>query len=240
MVSSLGTAKRAYATSLQAVGRGLTRSGLIDEDAPSLDARWRHWAYSLTKVHDSMAMARLDVPWWTYDAIGAIDAWLGRRRQPARAFEYGSGASTVWLSRRCAEVHSVEHHRGFGEMMQAEVAALPHVSLSVVEPVPSSRPVVASSKEDHAGLDFAGYVGAIDTVPGEFDIVVIDGRARETCLTAARDRLAPDGIVVFDNSRRHRYRIAIAASGLDEVVYKGLTPTLPYPEQTSVLRAPGR
>lgn len=236
MPSSLGTAKRAYATSLQAVGRGLTRTGLIDDDAPSFDARWRHWAYSLTKVHDSRAMARLDVPWWTYGAIGAIDTWLARRPQPVRAFEYGSGASTVWLSRRCAEVHSVEHHRGFGEMMQAEVAALPHVSLSVIEPTPSSSPVIPSAKEDHAGLDFAAYVGRIDEVPGEFDIVVIDGRAREACLMAARDRLAPGGIVVFDNSRRRRYRIAIAASGLDEVVYKGLTPTLPYPEQTSVLR----
>ena len=238
VASSFGTAKRAYATSLQAVGRGLSRSGLLEDEAPAFDARWRHWAYSLTKVHDSMAMAQLDVPWWTYDAIGAIDAWLARRSRPVRAFEYGSGASTVWLARRCAEVFSVEHHRGFGEMMQAEVAHLPHVSLSVVEPVPSERPVVPSAKEDHGGLDFADYVGAIDRVDGAFDIVVVDGRAREACMMAGRDRLAPGGIIVFDNSRRRRYRVAIATSGLDEIVYRGLTPTLPYPEQTSVLRRP--
>jgi len=237
--SSLGTAKRAYATSMQAVGRGLTRTGLLDETkAPPFDNRWRHWAYSLTRVHDSLAMAQLDVPWWTYDAIGAIDAWLLRRDQPIRAFEYGSGASTLWLSRRCAEVHSVEHHRGFGQMMQAEVAPLPHVSLTIVEPVPSSRPSIPSAKEDHAGLDFANYVAAMDAVPGEFDLVVVDGRAREACMMAARDRLAPGGIIVFDNSWRRRYRIAIGASGLDEVSYRGLTPTLPYPEQTSVLSRP--
>jgi len=237
--SAYGTAKRAYATSLQAVGRGLTRTGLIDErEAPPFDDRWRHWAYSLTKVHDSLAMARLDVPWWSYDAIGAIDAWLVRRTGATRVFEYGSGASTLWLARRATEVHSVEHHRRFGEMMQAEVAVLDNVSLSIVEPVPHLRPVVPSAKEGHQGLDFAAYVGAIGAVDGQFDLVVIDGRAREACLMAAKERLAPGGIVVFDNSRRRRYRDAIAASGLDEVVYKGLTPTLPYPEQTSVLRRP--
>lgn len=236
--SAVATAKRAYATSLQAVGRGLTRTGLIDESAPPLDDRWRHWAHSLTKVHDSLAMARLDVPWWTYDAIGAIDAWLERRPGATRVFEYGSGASTLWLSRRATEVHSVEHHRGFGEMMQGELAALDHVSLTIVEPVPSTRPAVPSAKEGHEGLDFADYVAAIDAVDGELDLVVVDGRAREACLVAAVERLAPDGIVVFDNSRRRRYRDAIALSGLDEVVYKGLTPTLPYPEQTSVLRRP--
>lgn len=238
MASSLASAKRAYATSLQAVGRGLSRTGLVDEAAPDVDSRWRHWAHSLTRVHDSLAMARLDVPWWTYDAIEAIDAWLTRRTEPVRAFEYGSGASTLWLARRCAEVVSVEHHRGFGEMMRAEVAPLDHVRLTVVEPVPSATPRVPSAKEDHEGLDFADYVGSIDTVPGEFDLVVVDGRAREACLMAAEERLAPDGIIVFDNSRRRRYRVAIAASGLDEVIYKGLTPTLPYPEQTSVLRRP--
>jgi hypothetical protein len=236
--SAVATAKRAYATSLQAVGRGLSRTGVLDDEAPAFDARWRHWAYSLTKVHDSLAMARLDVPWWTYDAIRAIDAWLVRRSGATRVFEYGSGASTLWLARRATEVHSVEHHRGFGEMMQDEVAALDHVRLSIVEPVPSTRPAVPSAKEAHHGLDFADYVAAMDAVDGEFDLVVVDGRAREACLMAARDRLAPGGIVVFDNSRRRRYRIAIAASGLDEVIYRGLTPTLPYPEQTSVLWRP--
>ena len=39
-------------------------------------------------------------------------------------------------------------------------------------------------------------------------------------------------------TRRQRYRVAIAGSGLRERVFRGLTPTLPYPEQTSVLTRP--
>lgn len=66
---------------------------------------------------------------------------------------------------------------------------------------------------------------------------MIDGRAREACLKATRGHLAEGGIVVFDNTRRRRYRAAIAASGMTERRLPGLTPTLPYPDQTSILSA---
>lgn len=237
--SPLHTVKRAYATTAQAAGRGLTRLGVLGEEAPPIERRARHWAYSLTKVHNSLAIAALDVPWWTYDAIDAVTSWFADRDgSPVRVFEYGSGASTLWLARRASEVHSVEHHRGFGEMMATELHQFDHVTLRIVEPVPSERPRVASAKEGHQGLDFADYVAAIEAVPGDFDLVVVDGRAREACLAAAQSRLAPGGIVVFDNSRRRRYREAILASGMLEQRFSGLTPTLPYPEQTSVLRTP--
>ena len=226
--------KSAYVGSMRSVRQGLNRLG-ADGGRVLPDRRWRHWAYSLTIVHDSRAMAALDVPWWTYRAMEAVDEWLSARSQPARVFEYGSGASTVWLARRSGEVHSVEHNRGFAGLMQPELVPHPNASVRVVEAVPSARPVVSSRKEGHAGLDFAEYVAAIDAVPGSFDLVVIDGRAREACLAAAISRLAGDGVIVFDNSRRRRYRAAIAESGLQERPLRGLTPTLPYPEQTSLL-----
>ena len=236
--SPLHAVKRAYATAARAAGRGLTRLGVLGEDPPPIERRARHWAYSLTRVHDSLALAALDVPWWTYDAIAAVTSWFADRHgTPARVFEYGSGASTLWLARRASEVHSVEHHRGFGEMMATELAQFDHVTLRVVEPAVSDRPVVASAKEGHQGLDFAEYVAAINSVEGDFDLVVVDGRARQACLRAAQRRLAPGGIVVFDNSRRRRYREAIRVSGMLERPFPGLTPTLPYPEQTSLLRA---
>ena len=236
--SPLHTVKRAYAATAQAAGRGLTRLGVLGEDPPPIERRARHWAYSLTRVHDSLALAALDVPWWTYDAIAAVTSWFADRHgSPARVFEYGSGASTLWLARRASEVHSVEHHRGFGEMMATELAQFDHVTLRVIEPAASERPVVASAKEGHRGLDFAELRRRHQLVDGDFDLVVVDGRAREACLRAAQRRLAPGGIVVFDNSRRRRYREAIRASGMLERRFPGLTPTLPYPEQTSILRA---
>ena len=228
-------AKAGYTATLQGAGRALDRAGLLPAAPPDRAHRTRHWVYSLTRVHDSTALADLDVPWWTYRATDAVEAWLAARPRPVRVFEYGSGASTVWLGRRANEVHSVEHDRAFAALFAPRLAGYAHIELRVVEPVAADRPVVASAKEGYAGFDFADYVAAIDDVSGEFDVVVVDGRARAECLHRAVPRLRPGGIVVFDNSRRARYRPAIAASGLIEERLRGLTPTLPYPEQTSLL-----
>lgn len=235
--SAVAPLKRAYAAAAQAVGRVLARVGVLPDEPPSRDHRLRHWAYSLTRAHDSLGIAALDVPWWTYRAIDEVETWLAAQREPVRAFEWGSGASTMWLARRVHDVHSVEHHRGFGEMIQAHLTAFPNAQLDIVEPEPSPHPRVGSAKEGHAGLDFARYVAHIDDVGGEFSLIVIDGRAREACLSAALPRLAAGGIIVFDNTRRVRYRRAIEAAPVAAKWFGGLTPTLPYPDQTSILHA---
>jgi len=228
-------AKTAYAAGASQAGQALAKLGVIGATPPDRDRRIRHWAYSLTRVHDSLAIAELDVPWWTYRAIDVVDAWLSARSRPIRVFEYGSGASTLWLSRRADEIHSVEHHRGFGEHIAPILAAQGNIDFRLVEPVKSATPSVPSAKEGQGGLDFTDYVAAIDGAEGSFDLVVIDGRAREACLRAALPHLEQDGIIVFDNSRQARYQVAIRAAAVVERRLRGLTPTLPYPEQTSVL-----
>jgi Methyltransferase domain len=228
-------AKSAYVAGVRRAGQALTKAGAVHAEAPNRDRRVAHWTYSLLKVHDSAALADLDVPWWTYRAIDVVDAWLSARPHPIRVFEYGSGASTAWLARRTDEVHSVEHHAGFAEMMRPLLQKIADIDLIVIEPVKTATPTVPSNKEGHAGLDFAEYVAAIDKVGGMFDLIVIDGRAREACLRASISHLKSDGIIVFDNTRRARYLTAIAGSGLAERRLRGLTPTLPYPDSTSLL-----
>ena len=227
--------KRAYAATAHSVGGALTAVHLLPKQAPSSDRRIQHWVFSLSKVHDSLALAALDLPWWTYRAIDIVDAWLQARPRPIRVFEYGSGASTVWLAKRADEVYSVEHHLGFADHMEPVLAALPGVTVIRRPGLTSTSPRIGSHKPGHDGLDFYDYVHAIDDVDGTFDLVVVDGRAREACLTAAIGKLADDGLIVFDNTKRRRYREAIGRSGLSERRLPGLTPTLPYPDQTSVL-----
>jgi Methyltransferase domain len=233
--SAFGTLKRVYAAGAQATGRILQRVGILDDEPPAREHRLRHWAFSLTRAHDSIGISKLDVPWWTYRSIDEVEAWLARRTDDVRAFEWGSGASTIWLARRVASVHSVEHHAQFGRMIQEQLAKFPDAQLEIVDPVPSDTPAIGSAKEGHGGLDFTDYVHRIDAVGGMFDLIVVDGRAREACLTAAIPHLVDDGIIVFDNTLRRRYRAAIAAAPVTERAFRGLTPTLPYPDQTSVL-----
>jgi len=235
--NALLRAKGMYAAGARGAGTALTRAGLLSERAPSRDRRARHWLYSLTRAYDSLAIAELDVPWWTYRAVDVVEAWLAAHPKPVRVFEYGSGASTLWLAKRADEVHSVEHHREFGEHLAGSLAPLANVDFRIMEPVPSAAPEIGSHKEGNSGLDFADYVAAIDAVAGDFSLIVIDGRAREACLERAQRRLEPGGIIVFDNTRRRRYREAIQRSGMAERRLAGLTPTLPYPDQTSILSA---
>lgn len=232
--------KRVYAGSVRILGQGLTALGLLPRTPPPRRQRVRHWLMSLTRVHDSVGIAELGVPWWTYSSIDAVEAWLRARRRPIRVFEFGSGASTLWLAQRTDEVHTVEHHAGFAARMREEFARHPNISLRHVEAPASDRPRVPSGKSGSKGFDFADYVTTIDRVGGTFDLIVIDGRAREACLRASIPHLASDGLIVYDNSRRRRYRRAIEESGLTERRLAGLTPTLPYPEQTSLLEWPGR
>jgi len=231
--------KGLYASSARSAGSLLTRAHLLSAQPPARDQRTKHWVYSLTRAYDSLAIAELDVPWWTYRAIDVVESWLAAHPRPIRVFEYGSGASTLWLAKRADEIHSVEHHQEFGEFIGTSFAAHPNIHFRIVPPVPMAQPKIGSHKEGNAGLDFSDYVHAIDSVDGQFALIVIDGRAREACLAHAKSRLEPGGIIVFDNTRRKRYQQAIAASGLAERRLGGLTPTLPYPDMTSVLTAAG-
>ena len=76
--------KSVYAGLARAAGRALGRMGILPRTPPDRRHRVRHWLTSLTRVHDSLAIAELDVPWWTYSAIDAADAWLRARRRPIR------------------------------------------------------------------------------------------------------------------------------------------------------------
>lgn len=228
-------AKKAYARTAKGTGQLLTRVGVLPGVPPDRDRRIKHWVTSLTRVHDSLAIAELGVPWWTYRAIDIVDAWLVNRPKPVRVFEYGSGASTLWLADRADEVISIEHHAGFATVMEPALSARTEVTFRLIEPRRSSSPSIGSAKPGHHGLDFADYVRSIDAEPGSFDLIVIDGRAREACLTIASPRLSPGGLIVFDNSHRTRYQQAIRASSMHERRLPGLTPTLPYPDQTSLL-----
>lgn len=230
--------KTAYISGARAVRRLLAAVGLLGLlDRWAARSRTGLWLRSLLSIHDLEDLLRYDVPWWTFDASDRVAAFLETRPQ-ARVFEWGSGASTVWLSRRAGSVISVEHDAGWAELVGPVLPG--NAVVRVVPPAPAvGRPgEQRSAKAGFAGLDFADYAAAIDTTDGDFDLVVVDGRARNACFHRALDRLAPDGVLVFDNVDRERYRAAIATTpfAVDVEWTRGLTPALPYPTRTALVR----
>lgn len=204
------------------------------ERSPSRKALW---VRSLFGIYDSQDLIHLDLPWWTFPAIDEVESRLKRIKGGARVFEYGAGASTMWLAKRCLSVASVEHDIVFARMMQPVFATSGRIRLEMIPPGPAtgSAGEARSKRKGHEYLSFDAYVNAIDQYEGSFDLIVIDGRARTACLARALPRLAPAGMILFDNSDREEYRHAIDKCGLTETVYNGLAPALPMRSRTSIL-----
>lgn len=197
---------------------------------------------TLLAVHNASDLVRMDLPWWTYDSIDTVESFLRARGGDARAFEYGSGASTMWLARRCSAVDAVEHDTRWSEAVRellrttAGLRCTPALHVPAV-PV-SASPLVASGAPSGHGLDFDAYMRTIDDVPGEFDLVLVDGRARAQVLLHVLDRVADGGLVLLDDAQRPRYRAAVDAAvarGWYVRRTRGATPCQPFPRETVLL-----
>jgi methyltransferase family protein len=233
--------KTTYVSGVRALRRALAAIGLLGLlDRWALRSRTGLWLRSLLSIYDLEDLLRYDVPWWTFKAADRVADFLATRPD-ARVFEWGSGASTVWLSRRSGSVTSIEHDARWAEIVEPVLPT--NAALHIVRPVPAvGQPgEELSGKAGFAGLDFADYVAAVDDTHGTFDLVVVDGRARNACFHRAVSRLAPGGVLVFDNVDRQRYREAISSSpvGVDVEWTRGLTPALPYPTRTALVRRHG-
>ena len=211
-------AKQLYSTGVQALA-ALPQLEAYAVQAKNADAAsMRRWLASLLAIHQPKRMIALDCPWWNVAATGKVERFLAARPD-ARVFEYGAGASTAWLARRAGEVISVEHHAGWHGALGPMIADHRNVTLW------------------HRELEGDGYIGAIAEAGGAFDLIVVDGRRRVECLAQAIPFLKPDGIVLFDDSARRRYRAAIAGCGLKEDWNYGRSYCVPYPDASSILHA---
>ena len=154
-------------------------------------------------------------------------------------FEWGSGSSTLWLSKRAGHVVSVEHDGGWAEHVTGLVPSTVDLRCVPAAPWDGRASRASSSRRGFEDLDFSSYVAEVEAVGGTFDLIVVDGRAREACLNRAVGHLNDGGILVMDNVERERYRRAISGLGSRvEVEWtKGLTPCLPYPTQTALIRS---
>jgi hypothetical protein len=194
------------------------------------------------------------LPWITYPALEFLKA----AAQPQwRIFEYGSGNSSLWWSQRSARVHSVDHDAEWIERLSSarppncdlqrigENAAIVPVARAaierflkeVAEPAPPDDPQFARN----AGLltsPFHGYASAIAAfAPGHFDVVVIDGMARNLCTWMAVEYAQPKQFIVFDNSDRREYAPAyeiLRSHGYRRVDFWGIGPINPYEWCTSI------
>src|SRR5688572_30062529 len=95
--------------------RGVGALALLDRLAGR--SRLGCWARSLLAIYDVDDLMALDVPWWTFHSAEVVEAHLASRPH-AWVFEWGSGASTRWLSARAAQVVAVEHDASWAAVVK--------------------------------------------------------------------------------------------------------------------------
>jgi hypothetical protein len=124
------------------------------------------------------------LPWFTYPSMLFLK---GKIRPEMTVFEYGSGNSTLWWSNQVSSVTSCEHDREWLNSFKAEFP--PNID------------------SIHCELDYGGeYCKTILAYKSSFDIIVIDGRDRVNCAINSIGALKEDGVILWDNSDRGKYK----------------------------------
>ena len=155
-----------------------------------------------------------EIPWMNY---GAIDFLKAHTRVDMHIFEYGSGSSTLFWANRVKEVISIEHDAEWSKNVQKQLdnKRLSNVQLLLI--VPEKKEFIdkkdiadphqySTDDEMWGSFSFEKYVLKINEYPDNyFDFVVVDGRARPSCIAASANKIKVGGYMVVDNSERAYY-----------------------------------
>ena len=177
------------------------------------------WKKYITPGRNSVADK---IPWITFSAID----FLKKISHPEmKVFEYGSGGSTFFWASRVKSVISVEHDRLWYDRIKMELdhQKINNAKYILKEPVgdpeysrknfgkPSDY---ISMDKNYDGKNFRDYVQVIDeNADNSFDIIVVDGRARPSCILHSLKKIKIGGYLVVDNSERHYYLHGFNFSG---------------------------
>lgn len=150
--------------------------------------------------------------WIPFEAKRWLESFL---TQNMSVFEYGSGGSSIFISKRVKKLISVEHD---GDWYQSISQILKESNISnceylLVEPEPNHRQSnfmdpksYASGSPEYKNMSFEKFAKSIESFPDEsFDLVFIDGRARPSCILHALSKVCPGGFLMLDDSEREEY-----------------------------------
>lgn len=155
----------------------------------------------------------LPIPWFTY---AAIDFLTGIIRPSWHVFEWGCGNSTLWWANNVTSITGIEDNIDWLNLIKKDLPENATIQYK-------DNPVE--------------YAEAINSFDGLFDCIVIDGKHRNQCTIAAIKKIAPSGIIVFDNSDRAEYQDADALlkkEGFFRVDFWGPMPSYLYKSCTSI------
>ncbi|MDB9486561.1 class I SAM-dependent methyltransferase [Dolichospermum circinale CS-537/01] len=154
------------------------------------------------------------IPWYTYPAIEFIE---NKIYSDFRVFEYGSGNSSLWWSKRVTQVISIENDANWFNYIKENMPS--NVELYLIE-------------------DNLEYAAAILQYEDHlFDVIIVDGSNRNQCAEFAISKVKDQGFIIFDNTDDHRHAEGVKKlldSGFMKIDFYGMIPSYLYKNCTSI------
>jgi hypothetical protein len=162
----------------------------------------------------------LELPWITIIAKNYIDKFLkNKSKTEVKIFEFGSGGSSLFFLKYSSQVVSIEHDKNWFELVSKTVKQknIKGWNGNLIDPEPiknyadikldASDPLhYYSTDENFLNCIFKNYASYIDNFPDNyFDLVLVDGRSRPSCLYHSLNKVKPGGLLVLDNAEREYY-----------------------------------
>lgn len=160
------------------------------------------------------------IPWLTYPSVSFLKDILNK---DMKVLEYGGGYSTAFFNNTVGKTVTVEHDEHWYNAIKeknpnAELYFVPKNFEHHIDSVPTINwffdnfPQIKSDNYDHdykhgmVNDEFLGYASVIYNYPkGYFDVILLDGMARELSGVMALERINDNGIIILDNSDRWQY-----------------------------------
>lgn len=163
--------------------------------AANLVAHPRYIGPYLNNYISPQSPVDLELPWFSYSAIWFLDQAI---KSNMAVYEYGSGGSTLYFSKRCARVISIEDklewYERVGQILRERNMTNADLRLA---------PADLTSVERFRASVYP------DALPKEAaDVVVVDGseesaHVRPVCFEVAESRVRPGGMIIVDDSWRY-------------------------------------
>lgn len=154
-------------------------------------------------------------PWMTLPFIHFIES----RLNPSMSlFEFGCGNSTKYFEQKVGSVTAVEHDKSWYERIRSEVR--PNTEIVFCDLDDGDRYVTAAARKERT-----------------YDVIVIDGRKRISCMEHSIGSLSSSGVIIFDDAERKEYNAGIRSicdNGWKVIDFWGIAPGIHYKKCTSI------
>jgi hypothetical protein len=154
------------------------------------------------------------IPWLAFGAIQFLDIYLNKSM---RVFEYGSGGSTIYFANKVHTIISAEHDEKWFNIVKAHIdkseinnidyrCSPPISDQSFASKIYNNPDDFISVLGEYEGMSFEKYVTNIDTFKeAYFDLIIVDGRSRISCISHAIPKVKKHGLLLVDNTNREYY-----------------------------------